>query len=52
MIDLGFDTQVLASMIDRLAAYTDADLLLDPQIPNIPALRTFFTDWAAELRVG
>lgn len=52
MIDLGFDPQVLASMIDRLDAYTDVDLLLDPQVTDIPALRAFFADWAAELRVG
>ncbi len=52
MIDLGFDTQVLASMIDRLDAYADVDLLLDPQVTDVPALRVFFADWAAELRVG
>lgn len=50
-IDLGFDTQVLASMIDHLDAYTDVDLRLDPHITDIPAVRAFFADWAAELRV-
>lgn len=52
MIDLGFDTQVLAAMIDHLDAYSDVDLLLDPHITDIPALRAFFADWAAELRGG
>ena len=28
------------------------DLLLDPQITDIPALRAFFSDWTAELRAG
>jgi len=51
-VDLGFDTQVLASMIDHLDAYTEVDLLLDPQITDIPALRAFFAHWAPELRVG
>ena len=52
MIDLGFDTQVLAAMIDHLDAYSDVDLLVDPHITDIPALRAFFADWAAELRGG
>ena len=39
-------------MIDHLDAYTEVDLLLDPQITDIPALRAFFAHWAAELRVG
>jgi hypothetical protein len=52
LIDLGFDTRVLAAMMDHLDAYTDGDLLLDPQVTDIPALRTFFADWAAELRSG
>ncbi|MDN5795788.1 MAG: hypothetical protein L0H79_08565 [Intrasporangium sp.] len=52
LIDLGFDTQVLAAMIEHLDAYTDVDLLLDAQVTDIPALRAFFADWAAELRGG
>jgi hypothetical protein len=50
LIDLGFDMQVFAAMIDHLDAYTDVDLLLDPQILDIPALRAFFADWPAQLR--
>ncbi len=52
MIDLGFDTQVLASMIDQLAAYSDTDLFLDPEVADFPELRAFFAVWAAELRAG
>lgn len=52
MIDAGFDTEVLAAMVDHLDAYSDVDLLLDPHIRDIPALRDFFADWAAELRGG
>ena len=39
-------------MIDRLDAYTDVDLLLDPQVTDVPALRAFFAEWAAKLRNG
>lgn len=50
LIDLGFDIQVLASMMDHLDAYSDVDLSLDPRITDIPALRAFFADWAADLQ--
>ncbi|AXG14272.1 nucleotidyl transferase AbiEii/AbiGii toxin family protein [Intrasporangium calvum] len=52
LIDLGFDTKVLAAMMDHLDAYTDADLFLDEQVTDIPALRAFFADWTIELRHG
>jgi hypothetical protein len=52
MIDLGFNTQVLAGMFDHLDAYSDADIFLDPQITDIHVVRAFFAEWAAELRAG
>ena len=50
MIDLGFDTQVLAAMVDRLDAYTEVDLLLDPQITDTPRCEP--SSQTSELPVG
>jgi hypothetical protein len=47
-IDLGFDRSILADMMESVARYADADLEHGDE--DLPALRAFFQQWAADLR--
>lgn len=49
-VDAGFDLTVFAGMLAHLPQYRDVDLQLGDA--DVPAIRDFFQQWAAELRTA
>jgi hypothetical protein len=47
-VDSGFNTDVLAEMIEQIRRYSDVDLALGDV--DVPSLRAFFASWLEELR--